>query len=132
MVFAADLLFQLVYLGREKLDGRVTLRADHVVMVAAIELVLIARHAVRKRNSAGQPAFRQQLERAVNRGEADLGVFLAHQAEKLVGGKMIARLKKSAQDGVALVGMLEPDALQVLIKDVLRFTHGFARRRRMI
>src|SRR5215831_7395819 len=126
MVFAANLLFQLVDLQRKKFDRGVTLRADHVVMVAAIELVLITRHTVRERYSAGQPAFRQQLERTVNRGEADLGVFLTHQAEKLVSGKMIAGLKKSAQDGVALVSMLEPNALQVLIKNVLRFTHGFA------
>src|SRR6478736_1604774 len=101
-------------------------------MVAAIELVLIARHAVRKRDGAGQPAFRQQFERAVNRGEADLGVFLAHQAEKLVGGKMITGFKESAQDSVTLVSVLEPNALQVLIKDLLGFTHGFARSRRMI
>ena len=132
MVLAADLLFQLVYLRREKLDRRVTLRADHVVVIAAIELVLIARHAVRKRDGAGQSALRQQLERTVNRGEADLGVLLADEAKQLVGGKMIAGLKKGAQDGVALVSVLEPDTLQMLIKDLLRFAHGFARRRRMI
>jgi hypothetical protein len=28
--------------------------------------------------------------------------------------------------------VLEPDAFQMLIKDLLRFTHGFARWRRMI
>src|SRR5690349_11667052 len=101
-------------------------------MITAIKLVLIARHAVRKRNGAGQSAFRQQLERAVHRGESDLGIFLANEAEKLVSRKMVARLKKSAQNGVALVSMLESDALQVLIKDLLRFAHGFARWRRMI
>src|SRR6185369_238353 len=126
-VFAPNLFFQLVDLRREKLDRRIALRTDHVVMVAAIELVLIARHAVRKRNGAGQATFRQQLERAVNRGKANLGVFLADEAEKLVGREMIARLKKSAQNGVALVSMLQTDALQVLIKNFLRFTHGFAR-----
>src|SRR5690348_51787 len=101
-------------------------------MIAAVELVLIARHAVRKRNGAGQSAFRQQLERAVNRGESDLGVFLADEAEKFVGREMVARFKKSAQDGIALVSMLQPDALQVLIKDFLGFAHGLARWRRMI
>ena len=105
-LYSPNLLLHHYVLRRKKNDRRVTLRANHVVVIAAIELVLIARHAVRKRNGAGQAAFRQQFERAVNRGEADLGVFLAHQAEKLVGGEMIARLKKSAQDGVALVSML--------------------------
>src|SRR5258708_1215477 len=111
MVFAPDLFFQLVYLRREKLYRRVTFRADHVVVIAAIELVLITRHAVGERNGAGQSAFRQQLERAVNGGEADLGIFFAHEAKKLVGGEVIARLKKSAQDGIALVSMLKPDPL---------------------
>src|SRR5436309_4869367 len=116
MVFAADLFFQLVYLRREKFYGRVALSANHVMVVTAVELVLIARHAVRKRDGAGQTTLRQQLERAVNRGKADLGVFLAHQAEELVGGEMVARFQEGAQDSVALVSVLEPDALQVLIK----------------
>src|SRR6478672_12220375 len=132
MIFAADLLFQFVYLRREKLDGRVTLRADHVMVVTAVELVLVTRHAVRERDSAGQSAFGQQLERAVNGGEADLGVFLANEAEKLVGGEMVARFQKGAQDSIALVSVLQPHALQVLKKDFLRFAHGFARRRRMV
>src|ERR1051326_5651776 len=102
------------------------------MMVAPVELVLITRHAVRERNSAGQAAFRQQLKRAVKRGKADLAIFLAHQAEKLVGGEMITGFKKGAEDGIALVSMLQPHSLQVLVKDFLRFAHGFARRRRMI
>src|SRR5579864_839387 len=102
------------------------------MVIAAVELVFIARHAVRERNGAGQAALRQQLERAVNRSEADLGVFLADEAEKLVGGEMVARFQKGAQDGVALVSMLESYALQVLIKDFLGLAHGFPRRRRMI
>jgi hypothetical protein len=111
VVFAPNLFFQLVHFGRKELDRRVTLGADHVMVVAAVELMLITCHAVWKRDSAGQPAFRQQLERAVNRGEADFGIFLAHQAEKFVCGEMVARFKKGAQDGVTLVSMLEPNAL---------------------
>src|SRR5882724_11452545 len=132
MVFASDLFFQLVHLRREKLDRCVALRADHVMVVAAIELMFIARHAVRERDSAGQATLCQKFEGTVNRGETDLGVFLADQAEKLVGREMIARLKKSAQDSIALVSMFQPHALQVLKKDFLRLAHGFARRRRMI
>ena len=55
------------------------------MVAAAVELVLIARRTVRKWDGTGQTAFREQLERAVNRGEADLGVFLADKAEELVG-----------------------------------------------
>lgn len=132
MIFTANLFFQLVYFRREKLNRSVALRADHVMVIAAVELVFITRHAVREWDSASQSTLRQQFERAVNGGKADLGVFLADEAEKLVGGKMIARFKKGAQDGIALVSMFQPNTFQVLVKNLLRFAHGFARRRRMI
>src|SRR5947209_12603890 len=103
-----------------------------MMVAAAVELMLIAGHAVRKRDGAGQPALPQQFERAIDRGEADLRVFLAHQAEKLVSGKMVAGLQEGAQDSVTLVSVLQPDALQVPVKNVLGLTHGFARGRRMV
>ena len=85
VVFVPDLFFQLAYFRREELDRSAALRTDHVVMAAAVELVFIARHAVRERDGAGQPAFRQQFERAVYGSKADLGIFLSHQPKKLVG-----------------------------------------------
>ncbi len=45
---------------------------------------------------------------------------------------MIAGLQEGAQDGIALLGVLQAYALQVLEENVLRFTHGFACRRSMI
>src|SRR5215472_12902895 len=73
-VFAADLLLQLADLGREEFDRGAAFCAHHVMVAAAVELVLVAGHAVRKRHHAGQPAFGQQFERAVDGGEAYLGV----------------------------------------------------------
>lgn len=107
MIFAANFFFQLAHLRGEKLNGRAALRADHVMMAAPVELMLIAGHAVWEWNSAGQAAFRQQLERTVDRGKADLRVFFSDQAKQLVCGKMIARLQKDAQDGVTLVSMFQ-------------------------
>jgi len=132
VVFAPDLFFQLDYLGRKELHGSAAICADHVVMAAAVELVFIAGHAVRKWNCAGQAALCQQLKRAIDGGKADLGVFFSNQPEKLVRGKMVAGLKKGAQDGIALVCMLETYAFKVAIKNFLGLAHGFARRRRMI
>src|SRR6185437_2924049 len=102
-------------------------------MVAApVELVLKPGGPIRKRNHAGQTTFSQQLQRAIDSGEPDLGIFLAYQAEEFVSGKMIARLQKSAQDRVPLVSVLQPNTLQVAIENLLRFAHGFARWRSMI
>ncbi len=132
VVFAPDFFFQLADLRREELDGDSAIRADHVMVAAAVELVFVAGHAVVKSNLAGQAALSQKLERTINRSKPDLGVLLSDQAEKLVGGKMIAGFQEGAQDGIALLGVLQAYALQVLEEDVLRFTHGFARRRSMI
>lgn len=126
VIFTADVLFNLGYFGRKELDGSAAVGADHVMVVTPVELVLIARHAVRKRNSAGQPALRKQLQRAIDGGKADLRILFSHQAKKLVGGKMVTGLQEGAQDGVALVGVLQADALQMPIKDFLRLAHGLA------
>src|SRR5262245_64173937 len=85
-IFTANVFFNLGHFGREEFDRSAAFGADHMMMAAAVELMLIARHAVRKGNSAGQAAFGQKLERAIDGGKADLGVLLPHQAEKLVSG----------------------------------------------
>jgi len=54
VMFAADLLFQSVHFGREKLDGASAIGTDHVVMTAAVVLMLVARNAIMKSNCAGQ------------------------------------------------------------------------------
>src|SRR5689334_17304904 len=102
------------------------------MVAAAVELVFIPRGAIRKWDGTCQTTFRQQLERAVDGGKADLGIFLAHQAKKFVGGEMVAGFQEGAQDGVTLIGVLEADTLEVPVKNLLRFAHGFARRWRVI
>src|SRR6266403_400190 len=99
VIFLPDLLLQLTDLRRKKLNRCAALRADHVVVVAAVELVFIAGHAIRKRNHAGQPALGQQLERAIDGGKTDLAVLLTHQTKKLVSGEMVAGFQEGAQDG---------------------------------
>ncbi len=55
-------------------------RAHHVMVAAAVVLVLVASDPVMKSDFAGQAALGQQLERAINCGKADLGVLFLHQA----------------------------------------------------
>ena len=75
-------------------------------MAATVVLVLVARDAVVKGNFAGQSALGQQLERAVDRGVADAGVFFLNQAVQFVSGEMVAGFQKCAQDGIALLRLL--------------------------
>ena len=132
VILAANLLFQLAHLGREELDRNSAVGADHVVVAAAIELVFIAGNAIVKGDLTGQPAFRQQLECAVDRSKTNLGVLFARQTEELIGRKVIAGFQEGAQDGIALVRMFQTYPFKVFIENILGLAHGFARGRRMI
>jgi hypothetical protein len=132
VVFAANFLLQFTNLGGEELNRDSALRANHVVMIAAIELVFVARNTVVKSDLTSQSTFGQQLERAINSCETDLGIFFPGETEKFVGGEMVARLKERAENRVALIGMFQPNALQMFIENLLRLTHSFACRRRVI
>jgi hypothetical protein len=59
VVFAANLLFEAAYFLRKEFDGTAAAGADHVVMAAAVVLVLVAGNAVMEGDFAGQSAFGQ-------------------------------------------------------------------------
>jgi len=61
MMPAADFLLQSLHFWREKFNGSAAGSAHHVVMIAAIVLMLEPRHVVMKRHFAGQSTFRQEL-----------------------------------------------------------------------
>ena len=123
---AADFLFQLIDLLRKKLDRAAAFGANHVVMAAAIVLMLVAGNAVVERDFAGQAAFRQQLQSAVHGGVADTGILLLYQAVQFVDGKMVAGFEKGAENGIALRSLLQADALEVAVQDILGLAHHLA------
>lgn len=123
VVASADIFFKLLDFVGEELDGAAAAGADHVVMAAAVVLVLVAGDAVVEGDFAGEVALGEELEGAVDGGVADLGVFLLDQAVELVGGKVLAGLEEGLEDGVALGGVLEADTLEVLVEDALRFAN---------
>ena len=127
MIFAANLLLEFADFLGEEFDGTPATGADHVVMAAPVVLVFVTRNAVVEGDLAGQAALGQQLQRAVDGSKPDASVFFLDQAVKFVGGKMIAGLDKSAQDGIALCRLFQPDALQVAMKDLLGFADHLAR-----
>src|ERR1022692_1923067 len=73
-VFAADLFFHLLDLRGEKLHRAAAPGADHVVMAAPVVRVLVAGDAVVEGDLAGQAAVGEELEGAVDGGEADARV----------------------------------------------------------
>ncbi len=73
-----DLLLQVVNFGREEFHRTAAFRAHHVVVAAAIVLVLVTGDAVVKSDFTSQTALGQQFEGAVDGGESDLGIFFLH------------------------------------------------------
>ena len=126
VIFVSDFLLKLSDFLREKLNRTAATGTDHVMMAAAVVLVLVAGDPVMKCNFTGQAAFGQQLERAVNGGVADAGIFLLDQAMEFVGGKMVAGFQKGAQDGVPLGRLLQSHALEMAVQDILCLANHLA------
>jgi len=101
-------------------------------MTAAVVLMLVAGDAVVKSDFAGQSAFGEQLQSAIDGSVADAGILLLNQAVELVGGKMVAGLKKGAENRVTLGSLLEANTLQVAMKNVLGLADHLAGQGRLI
>src|SRR5271155_3378218 len=69
VVLLADLLLDAVGVRCEELNADSAVSADHVMVAAAVVLVLVTRDAVMKGDLAGESAVTQQLERAIDGGE---------------------------------------------------------------
>ena len=108
------------------------MRAHHVVMAAAVVLVLVAGNAIVEGDFTRQSALGQQLERAVYGGESNARIALAHELVKLLRREMFVRLQECKQDSVALFGLLEANPLQMLMEPVLRLAQRFPRDRSVI
>lgn len=103
-----------------------------MMVAATVVLMFVAGDAVVEGDFTGQATLGKKFQRAVDSGVTDAGVFFLDQAVKFVRGEMVASFEKSAQDGVALAGLLETDLLQVPVKNVLGLAHHLAREGRLI
>lgn len=132
MVLVSDLLLDFPDFFREKFDRGAALGAHHVVMTAAVVLVLIARDAVVKGDFAGEAATREKLERAVNSGETDARVGFFDQAVQFVGGKMFASFEEGPKNGAALFGLFEANAFEMLQENSFGLADALRRDSRVI
>jgi predicted cupin superfamily sugar epimerase len=126
-VSAANFLLQLLHFAGKKFDGATAFRADHMVMTAPVVLMLVTGNAVVEGDFAGQAALGQQLECAVDGGVADASIFLLDEAMKFVGREVVAGFEKRAQNRVALRRLLQSDAFEVLVENLLGLAHHLAR-----
>lgn len=127
VVFPANFLLELAHFLGKKLHRAAAVGTNHVVMAAAIVLVLITGYAVMKGNFAGQAAFGEELERAVNGGVSNASIFFLYQAVEFVRREMVASFEESAQNRIALRRLLEADFLEMAVQNVLGLAHHLAR-----
>ena len=129
---ASNLLLEFAHFRQEKFNRRAALRAHHVMVAAPVVLMFVAGNAIVEGHFTGQAAIGEQLERAVDGGKANMRVLLLDEAVQFVGGEMLASFKERAQNRVALSGLLQADAAQVLEEDVFSLTHVLPRDARLI
>jgi hypothetical protein len=127
VVSVSNLLLETIDLGREKFYRTATPGADHVMVAAAVVLVLVAGNSIMKSDFAGQAAFRQQFQGAVNRGETNAGIFLLHQPVQFVSREVLAGFEEGSQDGIALRRMFQADPLEMPMQNLLRLTDHLGR-----
>ncbi len=126
VIATADFLFELADFLRDEFDGTAALGTHHVVVAAAVVLVLIPGNAIVESHFARKSALGQELQRAVDGGVPDAGIFLLYKAMKFIGGKVVAGFQKGAQNRVTLAGLFEADFFQVAMKNVLSFADHLA------
>ena len=131
-MLSPDFALDALDFSGEKLDGTAAVGTNHVVVIAAIVLVLVTCDAVVEGDFAGQATFGQQLQRPVNGSEADALVLSAHQSIQIVRRKVIAGIEKRSQNSVALSGVLQSNAPQMVVKDGLRLAHHLGRNRGLV
>ena len=131
-VFVSDLPLDRSDLLREKFDRSAALRTYHVVMTAPVVLMLVTRDAVVKGNFAGQAATRQKLQRPVDGGETDARVGFFDQPMQFVDRKMFTSFEKRPQNCVALFGLLQADAAEMLQENSFSLANALPRDGRLI
>ena len=127
VVLAPDLALELADFLGEEFHRTSATGADHVMVAAAVVLVLVARNPIVKGNFTCESAFGEEFQRAINRRVADACIFLLDESMQLLGGKVIAGFEKCAENGVALRGLFEPDVLEMAVENILGFTHHLPR-----
>ena len=131
-VLTSDLPLDFSDFLREKFDRGAALCAYHVVMTAAVVLVLVTRDAVVKGDFAGQATTRQKLQRPVDGGETDARIGFLDQSVQFVGREMFTSFEEGPQNRAALFGLFESDAFEMLQENSFGLADALRRDGRLI
>jgi len=102
-------------------------RADQMVMVAFVRNVVVLGLGS-EMACLGQPRFAEEIQRPVDRGETDMGIFPRQQAVHLLGADVL-HFEEHVEDELALAGQFELMLCEVFFEEInifLIFDHGEA------
>lgn len=122
-VLGRQLILKRFQFGGKEFDDATTFGTNHVIVMLMLVIVFVVSAPVAKADLAGQPCFRQEFQRAIDRGLSDARVFLLDQAIKVFAGKMLFRAQEHVENQVALGRALEPLLLNMFEKNFLLFSH---------
>ena len=118
-VFSGDFFLQLFYLTILEFYDFITHRADEMVVVPfmghVVELCLAAEVLL-----LSEAGIAQEFERAVDRGQADMGVLLGEEPVHLFG-RHVFHFQKGGEDVLTLTGELQSVFRKVLLENVKLF-----------
>jgi hypothetical protein len=128
--FVRHFVLHLLDLRREKFDHLAALRADHVVVMLVIVMMLVIGLVVTESYLTRESGFGQKLQRAVNGGMPYGRVFLLDQPVKIFARQVLLGAEEYIEDQVALarsaksclLDMLEEN-FPFLLKFFLLFRH---------
>src|SRR5712671_2926660 len=93
-VLGGHLVLNSFQLRRVELDDLAADRADHVIVMLMLVIVLVMRAAIPESRFAGQPRISQKLQRAINGSLSDALIPLAHQAIEIFARDVTLRAEK--------------------------------------
>lgn len=110
------LILQLLDVGREELDHLAAVRADHMVVMFVVVMMLVVSLVVAKPDLSGQPSLGQELKRPIDRGQTDCGVFPVHESVQILAREVFLSAQEYLENKVALAGAPEPGSLYMFLK----------------
>jgi hypothetical protein len=131
-VCAADFALDLADFLGEKFYGGTAIGTYHVMMTAPVVLVLVTRYPIMKGDFTGQAATCEELQGAIDGRETYARIGLFDQSMQFVDGEMFTSFEEGPQDGIALFGLLQAHATEMLKENSLGFANTLSRDGRLI
>lgn len=114
---ARHLVLEIFDLRTKELDDPSALKADHMVMMFVIVMVLVVCSVVPESHLAGKTSLCQQFQRAINGRQSDRRIELVDYRVKVLARQMFLRAKEGLEDQITLTGPPKPSLFDMGLED---------------